>query len=658
MNYYASPTGLSTNDGTFASPWDLQTALDNQDMVAGDILYLRGGTYLGKFNSTLQGGAVMSYCFALPGGYLANQSEWAKIDGNYSTTLDGAINSSQTTFNLASTHNIMEGNTFDIWIDQEVIHTYNKSGNTITGSIRDWGGSVGGAAAHANGATVRIVGDQLNVGESSNVDYFGFEVTSSSPYRTEVYQQIRGQAITNYTGNGNSFINLILHDCTLGFFTGSSSSNTLMYGNIVYNNGMRSMHPYGDNPRGGNFYLENAAGFSRVYENIVLNGATFNGQMFGVSGPYVGGDVQGSVFANSGGMVEDIRPLGYSNCYIGTGSQKIPYANVNESHFYAPITVLNSDLTMGYGAGMTDGDVTNCYIVGSRDGCEFLPDTGSFRGNICADAQGTGLKIPSLVADCDDNAYYNNPAFYYGPSGHSSVLFAQWKIDSGYDANSTMSTGDMPDTVVVRPNAHDIGRAHIIVYAKSDPASINVDLATTGLVHNQEYEIRNAFDFFGTEVATGVYDENDTVISLPLDGAARNVATPTGTSYTPATTLPNFGAFVVLPGIADVAAPGNPSNLQVNTTVRRGATGTMVITWDLADGTDTSVVLTRVLNGTPTEIVLESGTESYTNTGLTIGATYTFYVRAVNASGASENTAPIIRTLTGLSSFGAPPSIG
>lgn len=44
--YFASPTGTSTGDGTIQKPWDLATALNKTTVVKpGDIIWLRGGTY-------------------------------------------------------------------------------------------------------------------------------------------------------------------------------------------------------------------------------------------------------------------------------------------------------------------------------------------------------------------------------------------------------------------------------------------------------------------------------------------------------------------------------------------------------------------------------------------------------------------------------------
>lgn len=98
-DYYASPTGLSTNSGAIGSPWDLQTALGKTTECApANTFYLRDGTYSGKFTSTLDGCTVRSY----PG-------EWAQIDGYLATTSTTPISASATTITLADPTGIPSG---------------------------------------------------------------------------------------------------------------------------------------------------------------------------------------------------------------------------------------------------------------------------------------------------------------------------------------------------------------------------------------------------------------------------------------------------------------------------------------------------------------------------------------------------------------------
>jgi uncharacterized protein (TIGR03437 family) len=50
--YYVTPNGTANGAGTLGQPWDLQTALRSRQVQAGDIVWLRGGTY-GTGGSTL-----------------------------------------------------------------------------------------------------------------------------------------------------------------------------------------------------------------------------------------------------------------------------------------------------------------------------------------------------------------------------------------------------------------------------------------------------------------------------------------------------------------------------------------------------------------------------------------------------------------------------
>ena len=57
--FYASPSGVSSNDGSITRPLDLVTALSaSSPLRPGDTLWLRGGRYLGNFTSYLTGTAA------------------------------------------------------------------------------------------------------------------------------------------------------------------------------------------------------------------------------------------------------------------------------------------------------------------------------------------------------------------------------------------------------------------------------------------------------------------------------------------------------------------------------------------------------------------------------------------------------------------------
>ena len=55
--FYAAPNASANGTGSFSNPWKLQTALSQPPTVVkpGDTIWLRGGTYTGRFTSSLNG---------------------------------------------------------------------------------------------------------------------------------------------------------------------------------------------------------------------------------------------------------------------------------------------------------------------------------------------------------------------------------------------------------------------------------------------------------------------------------------------------------------------------------------------------------------------------------------------------------------------------
>ncbi len=466
------------------------------------------------------------------------------IDGNKTFTLNGAINASTQTVILTSTAGLAGVTKFAI--DNEMMQIDSYVGNTVTVN-RGWDGTT--AASHSNGATVKSAGNQLFI-SGQNTTYRNFEVKNSDTNRdcngdgNGFPTIIRGSGVVQHTGSGNSYINLIVHDNLNGFFIGSSTSNTTIYGVLSYNNGMFN------EPSGHGYYLENSAGYSRVHESMSLNSFNLGVQAYGVSGPYVGGDFQGSIVAGAGAPVSEY----HYNMIFGPNSVASPTGVVNECHFYHPAGTASYSVKFGYGAGVTTGTVTNNYFVGSGTSFEAGTVTNlTFTGNKIQSSN-TGDRYAQsqpLSYTWNNNTYYNTAAgndnrFARVGIG-SSQTFAAWQSTTGFDASSSISASAMPDIAIVRPNTYDVGRANIVVYAPSSPASINVNLSTSGLVDGQAYTIKNAFNYFGTNVATGTYNAASPTINIPLNTAASTVAGPYGMASAPATTCPNFCALIVVP---------------------------------------------------------------------------------------------------------------
>ena len=568
---------------------------------------------MGKFISTLNGGGTVR---SAPG-------EWAVLDGYLTTSLNGAINSSQTTLTVASSMNIVDGSVLSI-DTEHVLITSTVSGNTRT-VMRGWNGTT--PAAHSIGAVITHVGNQLTL-NGDNMTYRDLEITNSLPQRDLTppglddqgccgfYSKIRGAGVVIANTSGNNLINLIVHDNLDGIFTGSSSSNTLVYGCVTYNNGGHWTNPIeGERGAGNGMYLENSAGYSRVYETISVNNFGHGGQFFGVTGPYVGGDVQGVVFANAGSPMRGIDPnIAYRNMLFGADSQVVPTASVTNSHFYHPAG-MGYSVNFGYGAGIIVGIFTNNYVIGSSTGFEASSVTNlTMTGNKFYSAGSNDISVLSqrLPYVWNNNTYYATGAnqFKYGDTtSHNNLNFAAWKTATGFDLLSTATTSVMPDTVVVRPNAYTAGRANVVVYAPSGAASISVNLSTSGLTNGQSYTIKNAFNYFGPNVASGTYNSSSPTISLPLTGAAASVATPVGATYTPTTTVPQFGAFIVVPTTS--APAGTP-------TATATPTATPTVTPTAIPSNTPTAPPTNTPTVTPTNTPTATPTSVSTPTGNTI----------------------------------------
>jgi uncharacterized repeat protein (TIGR01451 family) len=84
-SFYVSPAGQPTNDGTIARPLDLATALSTSSPArAGDVIWLRGGTYRGTFISHLTGTSTAPIIVRqYPGERATIDSAPTKVDALY-----------------------------------------------------------------------------------------------------------------------------------------------------------------------------------------------------------------------------------------------------------------------------------------------------------------------------------------------------------------------------------------------------------------------------------------------------------------------------------------------------------------------------------------------------------------------------------------------
>ena len=174
-------------------------------------------------------------------------------------------------------------------------------------------------------------------------------------------------------------------------------------------------------------------------------------------------------------------------------------------------------MNFGYGAGMRPATVSGNILASSG-----YAVAATFNNTLDVLTM-TGNRIWGEVLNMNDSSHEIE---YDDWPGNIFILY------------TTRPTGT---NVVVRPNRYEAGRGHVAVFNWGLVPTVSVDVSSI-LAVGAAYEVRNAQDFFGPPVASGVYAGG--TIPLPMTGLT--VATPVGGAITPPATGPEFNAFVVL----------------------------------------------------------------------------------------------------------------
>jgi hypothetical protein len=559
---YASPAGSGTAC-TIGSPCALKYAVAN---CPGETLWLRGGTYTGKFALSSASCTVRNY-----------PNETPVLDGYVTGTITGSLDAVQTTINFGGTYAFTLGD--DIKISNgEIVHIFSGTSPTFD-VVRGWAGTT--ATTHSASAPWRLEGTNLSI-TGSGVPFWGIEVTESNP--TRAYPGLTGGSGGQGGGisiaaNDVSVINCVVHDTLNGIGKGEIWQRALVYGNIIFANG----YVADDRGHGHGIYLQNLTGRVVVQENISFNNFGLGSQFYGATAGRMNNLVlEGFIGFNNGsptfyaGNPTGLTGRRYGNLLVGTDVEPTTDAYIKNAYLYEPtgMTVETGGITAGRlpTGGNNDLTIIDSYVAEPLNilTVDQWADV-TVRGNTfyatdnVGDATVAWSKLATGIIDWDANAYYapvetDNctggsfiaPFIKTGSTGvcGSFLRWAEWKAATGYDANSTYAeTAPTGQQIFVRENAYARGRNHIVVYNWSGAGT--AAFTPKGLYYGQTYTIVDVQNW-GTTYASGTYTGG--TISISMSGTT--VRTPTGHSYTPPTTKPTFGVFVLIPG-ALPAAKGN-----------------------------------------------------------------------------------------------------
>ncbi len=346
-----------------------------------------------------------------------------------------------------------------------------------------------------------------------------------------------------------SLINLLVHDQTRhGIYSCESSTNVLVYGCLLFNNGWVSP----DNAEGHGLYVQGNVGDRTIEDNIIFNnsGASMHIYENSLGGSLVGVTLDGNV-AFDAGAIQTVRP--YRDWIVGVDSpatyadrivvkNNMGYLTPGLSVF--PEVQIGRDSTNG-SVVLTDnymplGLLMNNWQTATVSGNSFAPRVTNYVVNL-------NQTLSSLRADWDNNMYVCSPAGNQVLLNLLPFTFSDWQGATGFDWESIFVVGALHGTrVFVRSNMYEAGRANIIVYNWDDLDKVSVDVSSV-LPVGTAFEVRNAQNFLGSPVLSGIYGGQP--LSLPmtnLTAAVPNVPLD-GLFVAPPPTGPTFNVFVLLP---------------------------------------------------------------------------------------------------------------
>lgn len=375
--------------------------------------------------------------------------------------------------------------------------------------------------------------------------YRDFEVTCSHPRRETDTPgswpaDIRRGGV-DIRGDRISAVNLIVHDCAGGFGFWADGEGGEISGCLIYNNGWRGA----GRGHGHAIYAQNARGTKRLTDNIVFHQFAYGIHVYGSEKASLRGfEIDGNIAFENG-------------CLAGRGN-RVPGIMVGGESPAARIAVrdnvvVGGGIRLGYPWGRANED-----LVCTGNFCEGLVVRDFRRGKVAKNTVVAPSTVVGLEAAerlllgglrWDENEYYVTDgkwgefAIAEGPNSRG-VSFRQWREATGFDARSTLTRGAPSELrVVLRPNAHAPGRAHLAIVNPRSLPEVGIDLSRL-LKRGRRFRIVSAKDFFGPPVLSGVYRGGAVRVPMKPVTPPKPVGMP-GAELP--VTEPRFAAFVVLP---------------------------------------------------------------------------------------------------------------
>jgi len=493
--YYAAPTGSPGGAGTYASPWDLQTALNSPSVKPGDTIYLMSGTFHGRFSSNLNGTATAPIIVA------PNPGSHVRIDGYATTVLTAAMNSAAAgSIGTISVAYVPASQFYweSLLIDGEVVDVNSVVGTTVNVTRGAYSSCPSGTCpSHKMGAAVTEIANTIEL-RGSYVWLMGIEwtysgwlsrttsISGSQPANMEWHTCIDVQLCSYCVVANNT-----LHDCG-NAITGSQNVATVYYGNISYHNGwLYADGAGGGQQHGGSFYVQNDKSTLQQYvtANVVFQDFSVGLKDRGTtqaSGAYTTFD-NNTVFESG-----DAAGLGETwNLYLGTNNSTPGIVWSNNTAY---------DPNGGYNAMYycTYPVVSNNYIMQGYAG-------------------GTALTFDTATCKLDGSKITGNTIWGY--------------VNIQYSVNSYLPARPTGLNIFPRVNAYAKGVETFTVYNWDLAPTVGLD-ASAILKVGDQYSVLDLQNPLGQPIATGTYSGSQISVTTSLTATPQPIHSSISTSHT------------------------------------------------------------------------------------------------------------------------------
>lgn len=380
----------------------------------------------------------------------------------------------------------------------------------------------------------------------SNAIYRDFEVTCSHPLRKTAIagswpEDIRRGNI-DIRGDRVSAINLVVHDLGSGFGFWAEGEGGEISGCLIYNNGWAGP----DRGHGHAIYAQNARGTKRIVDNVLFHQFAYGIHVYGSEKASLKGfEIAGNIAFENGCLTRkgDNAP----GIMVGGGSPA-------ERIVVRDNVVVGGGIRFGYPWGAISEDLvcTGNYCDHGLVVRDFRKATVT-RNTIVAASTVASLEGMEKLLTAGHQWTENDYFLTDGRWGDCSVVengksrgltYEQWQRETGLDAASKFTRGS-PTTlrVILRPNAHEPGRAHLAILNPAELPEVEVDLSRL-LKQGQSFRIVSVKDVFGPALVWGTFEGQPVRVPMKPVRSPPPVGMPA--EHVPQTE-PRFGAFVVLP---------------------------------------------------------------------------------------------------------------